>query len=62
MFKGYKVFHAEFPGRPDILRMIVMPLRIVYINTTAAADANLIRLVQDRSELVPLVAASRRES
>ena len=59
MFSNYKRIPADFPNRPEIARMIVIPLKAIYINRTAAADANIIRLVQNRDELVPLVVADR---
>ena len=59
MFSNYKRIPADFPNRPEIERMIVIPLKAIYINRTAAACANIIRLVQNRDELVPLVVADR---
>lgn len=59
MFENYKRITATFPDRPEIERMIVMPLKAIYINRTAAQGANVIRLVQNRSELVPFVLIDR---
>ena len=59
MFSDYRLVYADFPNRPEIERMIVMPLKAIYINRTAAKGAKVIRLVQNRDELVPLVVADR---
>ena len=59
MFANYKRIPADFPNRHEIERMIVIPLKAIYINRTVAAGANIIRLVENRDELVPLVVADR---
>lgn len=61
MFADYSRIVAEFPRRPDILRMIVVPLKTIYINRTAGADAKVIRLVQRLSERIPEIELSRRQ-
>ena len=47
---NYDTDYVEIPTRPDIDRLIVIPLKTVFINLSAGYGANVTRLVQDLDE------------
>lgn len=50
--KHMRVRWSFVPTRPDILKVIVLPAREVWLNADAAPDAHTIRLVQDLKEIL----------
>lgn len=49
-FDYFDTDYVEIPSRPDIDRIIVLPLKTVYINLSAEPGANVTRLVHDLNE------------
>lgn len=43
---GFKVLYISFPEHSEVVRFIRMAKATIYINTAAAADANVVQLIQ----------------
>lgn len=41
---------VSIPSRPDVIKVIIVPAHVTWINANAASDANVIRLVQNLKE------------
>ena len=44
---NYDTDYVEIPTRPDIDRMIVVPLKVIFQNISAEPGANITQLVHD---------------
>lgn len=49
--------YVDIPDRPDIEKLIVLPLKTIYINLNADADADIIWLVYDLEQSLPFEAS-----
>lgn len=41
---------VSIPDRPDVIKVIVIPAQVTWVNIDAAPDAKIIRLVQNLKE------------
>ena len=48
-YKDYEKVPFGMPGRPDVLKMVDTVHGVVYINTCAAEDANIIMYISEYS-------------
>lgn len=51
--KSFTIHYVDIPSRPDIDRIIVVPLRTIFLNLNTGPRANVTRLVLDLDEHVP---------
>lgn len=49
-FESYDTIYLEWPKLPHIASVIVVPLKTRYINTAAAPNANVDKLIHDEQE------------
>ncbi len=50
LISSFDTDYVDIPTRPDVDRVIVVPLRTVFFNVSAAPAANVTRLVHDLDE------------
>lgn len=51
--KAFRVVLVRWPSHAEIIRIVSISRRVIYVNVTAGADANVIRLSVDVRDLPP---------
>lgn len=51
-FSRYEIVGIHMPYYPFIKKIVLIPSKTIYINLSAAPEANIIRLVQTAEEII----------